>query len=332
MASFKLAGKCVRVPLLFESCIDLVFFLSILPSLLMPSGDQQQEPCAVCCRCEQVLLLDVFSHEQWEQISANMPALCAACKNGKEVTRKRKLNADSLEIYMCTGCYQHQLAGAFPRAQLHEHSYYKYMLEHSGSAWSACKRSCRCARNKAAREPCLRTVSCVCHMPRRSAPTNAKAGGGWLLRLQNLCQDLPQCSRHGPGPEPPLHELSSPGPKKSRGANLPQSCLQKKVDRGKAAWGWQETTAILSRLPPITCLRQPIALALQCEYSKIMTWAGIVIAQKIFSAAAAFREKRPASHAMPQSCCARSTQQHQAWCVSQCKLCRFSMRFTAKAL
>ena len=76
----------------------------------MASGDQQQvnnakkelqKPCAVCCRCEQVLLLDEFSHEQWEQIRANIPAFCAACKNGKETTRKRKLNADSLEIYMC---------------------------------------------------------------------------------------------------------------------------------------------------------------------------------------------------------------------------------------
>ena len=149
-------------PPLIESYIDLVFFFSVLHSLLMASGDQQQvnnakkelqKPCAVCCRCEQVLLLDEFSHEQWEQIRANIPAFCAACKNGKETTRKRKLNADSLEIYMCTGCSQNQFAAAFPRAQL---------LQAQAETQRQClkclqaqrteMRSCRCSINKTPRE------------------------------------------------------------------------------------------------------------------------------------------------------------------------------------
>ena len=231
-------------PPLIESYIDLVFFL--LHSLLMASGDQQQvnnakkelqKPCAVCCRCEQVLLLDEFSHEQWEQIRANIPAFCAACKNGKETTRKRKLNADSLEIYMCTGCSQNQFAAAFPRAQL---------LQAQAETQRQClkclqaqrteMRCCRCLiKQNTPRIPIpnghhARGRYRVLAMPRRVAPINAQAGGGWLLCLQDLCQDLPQCNRYVPGPEPPLHELSGPGPQKGRGANLPQSCLQKKVD------------------------------------------------------------------------------------------------------
>ena len=107
----------------------------------------------------------------------------------------------------------------------------------------------------------------VLAVPRWIAAVNAQAVGGWLLRLQNLRQNLPRCSRQGPGPGPgpQLHELSNPGTQKSRGADLPQSCLQEKVGRGGASWDWQKATAILPGLPPITCLRQPIALALHCQ-------------------------------------------------------------------
>ena len=83
-----------------------------------PAYRESRKPCGTCNHCEQVLQVDSFTHEQWEQVRANMPALCAACKNGQEPKRKRKLHADSLEKFLCVGCDRNKIADAFPRAQL----------------------------------------------------------------------------------------------------------------------------------------------------------------------------------------------------------------------
>ena len=178
-----------------------------------------QKPCAVCRRCEQTLQLDAFAHEQWEQVRANMPALCAACKKGQETKHKRKVNADSLGIYMCTGCDQNQLAAAFPRAQL--------LQAHAETQRQCLKclkclqvqrtemRCCRCSNSKALREFPSQMVTMpldgiVClQCQDKLQPRRHKLVGDGYFACQNLRQNLPRCSRQGPGPQ--LHELSNPG-------------------------------------------------------------------------------------------------------------------------
>ena len=128
---------------------------------MVPHNQQQaknlikelQKPCAVCHRCEKVLLCDAFAHEQWEQVRTNRPALCIVCKTGQENQHKRTLNADSLEIFMCTSCNHDQLAAAFPRAQL--------LQAHAEGQRQCLKclqmqrnemRCCRCSNNKPVQE------------------------------------------------------------------------------------------------------------------------------------------------------------------------------------
>ena len=147
-----------------------------------------QKPCAVCRRCEQALQLDAFAHEQWEQVSVNMPALCVACKKGQEMKHKRKLNADSQVIYMCTGCNQNQLAAAFPRAQLLQaHAETQPQCLKCLQVQRTEMRCCRCSNSKALREfpPQMVTmpldgIVCLQRQDELQPPTRKLVGDGYF--------------------------------------------------------------------------------------------------------------------------------------------------------
>ena len=79
---------------------------------------EAKRPCATCQGCQRVLAMDDFEARQWELVRANKTALCHACKEGKPILRKRKLEAESLQKYQCFGCDMYKIAEAFPRAQL----------------------------------------------------------------------------------------------------------------------------------------------------------------------------------------------------------------------
>jgi len=79
---------------------------------------EARRPCAPCRDCQQILPMDVYSHEQWELVRANKSGMCRSCKDGVTPKRQRKLDAQSLEKFECHGCKTNKIAEAFPRAQL----------------------------------------------------------------------------------------------------------------------------------------------------------------------------------------------------------------------
>ena len=76
-----------------------------------------KRPCATCQGCQRVLAMDEYDSKQWDLVRANKTALCRICKEGKAISRKRRLEPESLQKYQCFGCDTYKIAEAFPRAQ-----------------------------------------------------------------------------------------------------------------------------------------------------------------------------------------------------------------------
>ena len=97
------------------------------PQLLLQKlrGDQihwdtlrdARRPSAKCSKCAEIKTLDFFSDVQWEQVRANKPAMCRACKNGLPGTRKLDKDAP---FYQCCEWMMEKVEDAFPRAQLNQ--------------------------------------------------------------------------------------------------------------------------------------------------------------------------------------------------------------------
>ena len=79
---------------------------------------EAKRPCATCQGCQRVLAMDEYDSKQWDLVRANKTALCRICKEGKAISRKRRLEPESLQKYQCFGCDTYKIAEAFPRAQL----------------------------------------------------------------------------------------------------------------------------------------------------------------------------------------------------------------------
>ena len=77
-----------------------------------------RRPCAACSKCRQIKRLDDFSHEQWEKVRANRPAVCLACIHTDGRWKRRKL--DVAEKAECVNCQTSKILDAFPRAQLEQ--------------------------------------------------------------------------------------------------------------------------------------------------------------------------------------------------------------------
>ena len=195
---------------------------------------ESRKPSATCSRCEQVLQVDSFTHEHWEHVRANMPAMCTACKNGHEPKHKRKLHADILEKILCIGCDRDKIADAFPRAQL---------VQARAETQCQCLKclqaqrtemQCRrCSQSKDAPELCTPNghPAIGWHpMPAvsgRVAATDAQIKGKrrWFLHLSNLFPNLSCSGRHWQEMKPSLHKRCIAKQQKERRANLSQCCL-----------------------------------------------------------------------------------------------------------
>ena len=76
-----------------------------------------RKPWGPCAQCRQVKTCDIFKHEEWEKVRANLPALCMDCQHSGKAVIPRKMDSGTLK-YVCSVCKVNKIEDAYPRAQL----------------------------------------------------------------------------------------------------------------------------------------------------------------------------------------------------------------------
>ena len=210
------------------------------PQLLLQKlrGDQihwdtlrdARRPSAKCSKCAEIKTLDFFSDAQWEQVRANKPAMCRACKDGLPGTRKLDKDAP---LYQCRECMMEKVEDAFPRAQL------KQMDADTARQCLQCLHAhterlqcCRCEEIKALEEfepemltmPAYATACKACQQEVRQMKT--KKWSGWF-NCQSCKKYFPSAVGEGKKQATSCLNCASRGPR----ANGEQTCRNKSCKR-----------------------------------------------------------------------------------------------------